>query len=184
MTTRPLPVIRESTTASAETIATHPTVENRYASTVEQSRNPSGNTVKACKILVSRIVATVELRNATPIIGTMPHSTAVAITTAAVLATLLFFMRMIPVKHSSPCRYRIFASGVSPENGKSSVKTSPIQQSHAGREQARPQNLVTEAGRIDPGSFKKVYVLADFLGKMASAVALFVYLAAFGIRTV
>ena len=46
------------------------------------------------------------------------------------------------------------------------------------------KNLVTEAGRIDPGSFKKVYVLADFLGKMASAVALFVYLAAFGIRTV
>ena len=78
----------------------------------------------------------------------------------------------------------MFASGVSPENGKSSVKTSPIQQSHAGREQARPQNLVTEAGRIDPGSFKKVYVLADFVGKMASAVTLFVYLAAFGIRTV
>ena len=50
---------------------------------------------------------------------------------------------------------------------------------------SRPAHrTVTEAGRIDPGSFKKVYVLADFLGKMASAVALFVYLAAFGIRTV
>lgn len=31
---------------------------------------------------------------------------------------------------------------------------------------------------------QEVYVLADFVGKMASAVALFVYLAAFGIRTV
>lgn len=50
---------------------------------------------------------------------------------------------------------------------------------------SRPAHRTSSRRRaIDPGSFKKVYVLADFLGKMASAVALFVYLAAFGIRTV
>mgnify|MGYP000022447770 CR=1 FL=1 len=91
------------------------TVENRYASTVEQSRNPSGSVAKVCKILVSRVVAIAELRSATPIIGTMPHNMAVAITTAAALAILLFFICIIPVKHSSPCRCHVFTSGVSPE---------------------------------------------------------------------
>ncbi len=88
-----------------------PTVENKYASTVEQSRNPSGSAAKACKILVSRIVAIAELRSATPIIGTMPHNMAVAITTAAALAMLPFFICMISVKHSSPYRCRMFTSG-------------------------------------------------------------------------
>ena len=92
-----------------------PTVENKYASTVEQSRNPSGSAAKACKILVSRIVAIAELRSATPIIGTMPHNMAVAITTAAALAMLPFFICMISVKHSSPYRCRMFTSGVSPK---------------------------------------------------------------------
>jgi hypothetical protein len=115
MTTRLLPVIRKSTAASAATIVMHPTVENRYASTAEQSRNPSGSVAKVCKILVSRVVAIAELRSATPIIGTMPHNMAVAITTAAALAILPFFICMIPVKHSSPFRCRMFASGVSPK---------------------------------------------------------------------
>lgn len=74
ITTRLLRVIRESTAASAATIAMQPTVENRCASTVEQSRNPSGSTAKACKILVSCIVEIAELRSATPIAGTMPHN--------------------------------------------------------------------------------------------------------------
>ena len=125
MTTCLLPVIRKSTAASAATIAMQPTVENKYASIVEQSRNPSGSAAKACKILVSRIVAIAESRSATPIIGTMPHNMAVAITTAAALAILPFFICIIPVKHSSLCRRHVFTSGISPKIGGLSFRMLP-----------------------------------------------------------
>ena len=121
-----------------------PTVENRYASTVEQSRNPSGSTAKACKILVSRIVAIAELRSAAPIIGTMPHNMPVAVTTAAALATLPFFTCMIPVKHSSPCRCRVLASGVSPKINGSSFRGLPR---HARCRRPRNANMTYPHGK-------------------------------------
>ena len=161
MTTRLLPVIRESIAASAATIAMQPAVENRYASTVEQSRNPSGSVAKVCKILVSRVVAIAELRSATPIIGTMPHNMAVAITTAAALAILLFFICMIPVKHSSPCRCHVFTSGVSPKNDGLSFKVLPRLPRHARHERpgnanmAYPHRKYRNDARIEVGVQKE-----------------------------
>ena len=161
MTTRLLPVIRKSTAASAATIVMQPTVENRYASTAEQSRNPSGSVAKVCKILVSRVVAIAELRSATPIIGTMPHNMAVAITTAAALAILLFFICIIPVKHSSPCRCHVFTSGVSPKNDGLSFKALPRLPRHARHERpcnanmAYPHRKYRNDARIEVGVQKE-----------------------------
>ena len=56
-----------------------------YASTVEQSCKYSGHVDSACSTRVSRVVTIAEFRSVMPIIGTRPHSMAVAITTAAVL---------------------------------------------------------------------------------------------------
>ncbi len=67
--------------ASMETSAMQPTVENRYASTVEQSCRHAGQAASVCSTLVSRAVAIAELRSAMPIIGTMQHSMTVAVTT-------------------------------------------------------------------------------------------------------
>ena len=55
-----------------------PMVENMYASTVEQSCKYSGHVDGACSTRVSRVVTIAEFQ-CMPIIGTRPHSMAVAI---------------------------------------------------------------------------------------------------------
>ena len=85
MTILLLPVMRISMAARMTNNMMHPMVENMYASTVEQSCKYSGHVDSACSTRVSRVVTIAEFRSVMPIIGTRPHSMAVAITTAAVL---------------------------------------------------------------------------------------------------
>ena len=85
MTILLLPVMRISMAARMANNMMHPMVENMYASTVEQSCKYSGHVDSACSTRVSRVVTIAEFRSVMPIIGTRPHSMAVAITTAAVL---------------------------------------------------------------------------------------------------
>ena len=84
MTILLLPVMRISMAARMTNNMMHPMVENMYASTVEQSCKYSGHVDSACSTRVSRVVTIAEFRSVMPIIGTRPHSMAVAITTAAV----------------------------------------------------------------------------------------------------